>query len=87
MAAESMVVTGQYVAGHSALPSTQPVTLPTCSSVSTINTTCSDRDALELVTLLAIWPHFLGAILHGTMTDAKARLDAAVTFREVKKRR
>jgi len=52
MAAESMVVTGQYVAGHSALPSTQPGTLPACSSLSAIDTTCSGRDALELASNL-----------------------------------
>jgi len=52
MAAESMVVTSQYVAGHSALPSTQPGTFPTYSSVSAINTTCSGRGAIELTSNL-----------------------------------
>jgi len=52
MAAESMVVTGQHVAGHSALPSTQPGTLPIYSSVSAINTTCSGRGAIELTSNL-----------------------------------
>jgi len=52
MAAVFMVVTGQYVTCHSALPSTQPVALSTCSSVSAINTTCSGHDALELASNL-----------------------------------
>jgi len=52
MATESMVVTGQYVAGHSALPSNQSATLPACSSVSAINTICSGRDARELTSNL-----------------------------------
>ncbi len=52
MAAESTVATGQYVAGHSALPSTQPAALSICSSVSAINTIYSGRDALELTSNL-----------------------------------
>ncbi len=52
MAAEPIVVTGQNVTVHSALTSTQRVALSTCSSVSTINTTCSGRDALELASNL-----------------------------------
>jgi len=52
MAAESTVVTGQYVTGHSALPSTQPAALPICSSVSATNGTCSGRGALELTSNL-----------------------------------
>jgi len=52
MAAESTVVTGQYVTGHSALPSTQPAALPICSSVSATNATCSGRGALELTSNL-----------------------------------
>ncbi len=52
MAAESMVVTGQYVAWHSVLPSTQPAALSICSSVSATNATCSVRGALELTSNL-----------------------------------
>ncbi len=41
-------MTGQHVARHPALPSAQPVTLSTSSSVSNMTTTCSGGGALEL---------------------------------------